>query len=463
MKHGYPEDLEEFEKQIPLIPDEHNGALVVLKMVDAVKDLKRISELCSKISFSDEPLNRRLTSNEWDLLDKYIKLANTRTEKLTNKLENTLISIYPKESDTSPNYSHSPALFDVKILSEDLFRSHSLLYLKNGAIDNFFRSVKTRIRIKNTFTHEPGIISYLSNLAISSSILDDLIYCINHNQPTFEQRQQILNVLNKLNPTIGILHGITGEIMFNNSIFAKLADPEKPKNLLEEMRNGIRIMYNTNSIQHYYYGPNYIEDNLPADLKFWNNFIETANDFESFGKYPEFWETYKKNAIKNTAEQAGTVVFNNNSYTISDFKNILSSYPGQITERISNSVELKNTPIQCHFYLFPIVKAFGSKPASNLTKIKIVKAAIQVHNYQESTGAPLPDNLEDFPEILLSTWPDDPYTGKPLHYEKVGEQFRIYSYGRRHLPAITGEDEAVLDKPDSWVDFVFNAYSAQTD
>ncbi len=464
LKHGYPEDLEDFEKQMPLIPDEHNGALVVLKMVDAVKDLKRINDLESKMRYSDEPLKDRLTSTEWKILNAYIELFNARTDKHFKQLKKHSLSIYPKEFEFVPKYKPTSTLSNLRYSLINPAKLNGYLHLKNGNFDEFLKSINKRITIKNTLIYEPEMLPYLINLAISGVIIDDIADCINSNDLTLNQIDHILEILNRLNPTIGILHGITGERMIVNSGFKKLGDPEQSEYYLKEFRKGGRFLFGPKSIVHYYYGPNYTEDNLSTDLKFWNHFFVTANNFKNFGKYPEYWETHKKlNTIKNTAEESGTVLFNNKSYTIPDFEEFIESYPGEISERIANSAKLENAPIRCSLLFSSILTDFGIKPAFNLTKINIIKGAIQVLNYQESTGQPLPENLEDFPEDFTSTWPIDPYTGKPLHFEKLGDQFRIYSYGRKHLPAITGEGEAVLDKPFRWLDYTFNCFPTKSE
>jgi hypothetical protein len=461
--HGYPEDLEEFEKQMPLIPDEHNGALIVLEMSDAVKGLERLNELHSKIRYSDKPLNERLTSTEWEVLDAYINFLNARTEKFFPQLEETELSIYPKEIE-SRKYKPFSILGHIKTLTNDFFSLSGYIHLKNGDVDEFLKTIYKRIQIRKTLIHEPGMLPYLVNLAISDAIFDDIIYCINNNSLTSNQKAQLLDFVKNLNPITGLLHGITAEQMITNSMFKKLQDPKQSEYILEQLRKGFRFLYNAKSIEYYCFGPYYTENNLSTDIKFWNGFFEIANDLKEIGFYPGFWKTYKSlNEFSDNAEKTGEVIYNEKVYTISEFKDLLNSNPDQFAEQNADSVILNNTPLLSALNFPSLLKGFGEKPAFNLTKINIIKAAIQVLNYQESTGQPLPVNLEGFPADLTSKWPIDPYSGNPLHYEKVGDQFRIYSYGRKHLPAITGEGEAVLDKPFRWLDCTFKGFPSKSE
>ena len=73
-------------------------------------------------------------------------------------------------------------------------------------------------------------------------------------------------------------------------------------------------------------------------------------------------------------------------------------------------------------------------------RLRTARGAMAVERYRLAHGA-LPSSLGDLVPGQLDVVPEDPYTGQPLRYEKLGKGFVVYSVGP------DGRDDAGWEEP----------------
>ncbi len=63
------------------------------------------------------------------------------------------------------------------------------------------------------------------------------------------------------------------------------------------------------------------------------------------------------------------------------------------------------------------------------TRLNVAKAAIAIQKLRLS-GAEIPERFEELEETVREDWPIDPFSGRPLGYNRSGDGFVVYGVGR---------------------------------
>ncbi len=372
----------------PPVPDEENAATVYQEAFNLIDKLKEKYK------------------TEWD----YMPYESTKKiEKLTTQEKNNIKNIMKDPDfvkfytliDKAVNMPH--CRFDIKYeKGTDMLLPHlgkmrqcarlvaarTYILTENKKYNDALNSVKTGLKLGESLTDEPILVSQLVRIAIDVIAKNSLNYLLNKEDISFSKDNyyDLISIIDKKNRKI--TRSLNGElVLFGRYVFEKdIPFGYSLRNILNRQNTYLPGIYGS-LVGNYLTQPI-----LKNDYAFYIQYFLGLIDYSQKPYY----------LVKNKLDELDRKFFTYNTFSMS--KHILSLI---FLPSITRSIEQQSNYNAC---------------------LDILKLSLALKIYKEKYGN-YPETLSSLVPDIIPEIPIDPFTGNDYIYRKEGRGFIVYSVG----------------------------------
>ncbi len=376
--HGYPVTLTELDQSYSRLPDGENAALIYLKAF-AGAVISGTNKSSAAILDSDWLPERGKTFTAEQMRElKGVLEDSKETLELLHSVPDGMRSRYPLDLTQGFN-ALLPHLAKIK-RATILLCAESLYYAALGDQERAIEAVTAASRLANSLRNEPTLISYLVFTSVHSLVLNTTDRLLQKPSFSDDQLRRLERVAVRADHPGGLSHA-----------------------LVAERCQGLALFMN------------------PQDQKA----FFSGNLGSGGSKSGDFRSTAIAGVLKTTG-----IMRRDRRFYLETMAQHVDAANKSVPERL-RVAPTNVIPHKLFIFsrmLLPSLSNLYVKSGEAMARTWSLRTAIAIERYRSATGA-LPDSLEQLVPQYLSEIPIDPFTGKPLKYERREPGYVVYSLG----------------------------------